>query len=85
MAAAEANRGHAAALYCAAITKFMSLDMNLHAMIARRRLGELRGSLTDHPEGLFLVGDANKWLAAQGIRAADKWAHLIAPSGTFPS
>ena len=49
-------------------------DMPLHAMMARRRRGELLGDA-----GIAIVHEADAWCAARGIRRPDRFAAMLAP------
>ena len=49
--------------------------MSLHATLARGRLGELAGGA----EGARAIAEADAWLAAQGVRAPERFARLFMP------
>ncbi|HEX7780654.1 MAG TPA: hypothetical protein VF424_15500, partial [Vicinamibacterales bacterium] len=52
---------------------FHSVDMALHAMVARRRRGQLTAG------GTALVRSADDWMAAQSIRNPARMADMLAP------
>jgi len=62
-------------LLAKAATSFESVDMNLHAAVTRRRLGELIGG----DRGRLLIEEADRWMAAQQIRDPARWAAMYAP------
>jgi hypothetical protein len=74
----EGRSGDARDLLAAAVTAFERADMRLYAAVAQRRLGMLRND----DRGRELVGEADAWMAAQGIRKPARMARLIAPG--FP-
>jgi hypothetical protein len=49
--------------------------MRLFAAAARRRLGELTGG----EEGRSLAAQAERWLAAQGVRNLERMTRLLVP------
>jgi hypothetical protein len=59
----------------AAVQGFDAAAMELHAAVARRRLGELLGG----SGGQELAGAADTWMAGQGIRNPTRWAAMLAP------
>ena len=52
--------------------------MGLHAAVARRRQGELRGGA----EGARDVDEADAWMRAQGVRSPAAVTSLHAPTGS---
>ena len=74
----EGRPGDARDMMAAAVTACERADMKLYAALARRRLGMLRND----DRGRELVGGADAWMAAQGIRNPARMARLIAPG--FP-
>jgi hypothetical protein len=54
---------------------FAAADMGLHAAVARHRRGELVGG----DEGRQLVGEANRWMAGEGVRNPGRMAAALAP------
>ncbi|MHC4398880.1 MAG: hypothetical protein ACYTG0_04290, partial [Planctomycetota bacterium] len=62
-----------------AITHFTARDMELHAAIARRRLGELTGG----DAGSRLIAEADSWMLGQNIVVPDRITGLYAPG--FPA
>jgi len=50
-------------------------SMSLHAVFARRRLGELTGGA----EGARMIAESDAWLAAQHVRAPERLVRLFAP------
>jgi hypothetical protein len=73
LAVVDGERDRAGALWAAAARGFEAADMELHAAVARRRLGELEGGADDGAE----------WFRAQRIRDPEKFAYLFAPL-SFP-
>ncbi|MGE0872644.1 MAG: serine/threonine-protein kinase PknK [Kofleriaceae bacterium] len=67
---------NAAALYSDAATALASVDLGLHAAIARRRHGQLVGGSI----GVELVTSAERWMTDQAIHAPIRMAGLFAPS-----
>jgi hypothetical protein len=59
----------------AALSGFQSANMQLHAAVARRRLGQLRSDA----QGQELVREAEKWMSGQTIRDTQRMAALLAP------
>jgi len=49
-------------------------DLELHAVIARRRRGQLLGE-----DGRFAVADSDRWLAERGVRKPAELARVLAP------
>ena len=49
--------------------------MNLHATLARRRVGELASGA----EGARIIAEADAWLAAQEVRAPERLARMYVP------
>jgi hypothetical protein len=74
----EGRSGDARDLLAAAVTACERADMKLYAAVARRRLGMLQND----DRGRELVGEADAWMAAQGIKNPARMARLIAPG--FP-
>lgn len=54
---------------------FVEADMAVHAAVSRLRLGELTGG----PRGAELTHEARGHLLAQGVKAPDKIARMLAP------
>jgi hypothetical protein len=54
---------------------FQEADMALHLAVARRRRGELLGG----GDGRSLVGEADAWMAGQGIKNPERFAAMLAP------
>jgi serine/threonine protein kinase/tetratricopeptide (TPR) repeat protein len=52
---------------------FHGVDMALHAMVARRRRGQLTAG------GTALIKNADEWMAAQSIRNPGRMADMLAP------
>ena len=52
--------------------------MNLYAVLARRRVGELIGG----PDGARAVAETDAWLAAQDVRAPARLARVYMPEVT---
>ncbi|HUQ04191.1 MAG TPA: AAA family ATPase [Kofleriaceae bacterium] len=75
IAAARGDDEKASTLLTSAVPGFEAANMALHAAIARRRLGALRGG----ERGRELVAAADAWLAGQGVRRPDRFAALLAP------
>ncbi|HWO25318.1 MAG TPA: hypothetical protein VNO30_41545 [Kofleriaceae bacterium] len=50
--------------------------MDLHATLARRRLGELTGGA----EGERAVAEADAWLLARGVRVPERLARVFMPA-----
>jgi hypothetical protein len=59
----------------AALGAFDALEMGAHVAVTRRRLGNLVGGEESHA----LVAEADRWLAAQGVRRPDLWTRMLAP------
>jgi hypothetical protein len=72
--AAQTDAATAAKGFDLAATMFESVNMALHAQIARRRQGEMLGAA-----GAALVASADLWMAQQGIARPDRWADMLAP------
>ena len=49
--------------------------MMLHAMLARRRLGELAGGV----DGQEAIAEADAWLGAQGVVSPERLARVFMP------
>jgi tetratricopeptide (TPR) repeat protein len=64
----------------AAETAFHSIDMHLHAAVARRRRGELLGGT----DGERLVQQADGWMTLQVIRNPAGMAAMLAPGAYSP-
>ena len=62
----------------AAVSQFDRADMQLYAAVARRRLGTLQ----DDADGRAVKGEAEQWMAAQGIRNPAAMTRTLAPG--FP-
>jgi hypothetical protein len=58
-----------------AVHGFAAGGLELYAAAARRRLGEAIGG----DEGRTLVAAADAWLAAERLRAPDRWVAMLAP------
>ncbi len=54
---------------------FAEADMEVHAAVARLRLGEITGSA----RGAELVAEGTSRLAAQGVKSPPKVARMLAP------
>ncbi len=77
-AGAAALRGDevsAAAHLRRAVAGFDAADMPLHAVVSRRRLGELLGGQAGHS----LIDEADAWMTSQGIRNPPRMTALYAP------
>jgi hypothetical protein len=55
--------------------EFKALGMMLHAMLARRRLGELAGGA----DGQEAIAEADAWLGAQGVVSPERLARVFMP------
>ncbi len=72
VALATGARQEARELFERAHAELSTAGMNLHATLARRRFGELAGGA----EGARIIADADAQLAAQDIRAPERFARL---------
>jgi eukaryotic-like serine/threonine-protein kinase len=59
-----------------AIVALESRDCHMHAVAARRRLGEVLGGT----EGDQLKRQADRWLAANGVQAPRRFAAMLVPA-----
>jgi tetratricopeptide (TPR) repeat protein len=59
-----------------AVARFTALGMDLHAAATRRRLGELVGG----DEGAAHIGEADAWLATEGVRNPARIAAALVPA-----
>jgi eukaryotic-like serine/threonine-protein kinase len=74
IATLRGNRDEALACLSDAEIECEALDMRLHAMVARRRRGELGGAA-----GAALVDEADRWMANQAIANPRRMADMLAP------
>lgn len=75
IAACQAKRGEALAHLDTSIAEYTRLDMELHAMCARRRRGELTGDAGQ-------VAEADAWMKDHGIVDPTAWLKVFAPGFT---
>jgi hypothetical protein len=75
VAHARGQRDDAAALLGQAIERLESTGMEMHAAVARRRLGELTGG----DEGRRLCARADGWLTTAGVVDRDAIVRMLAP------
>ena len=75
---ARGDRAQALVLLDAAARAFDAADMGLHAMVSRRRHGELLGG----DEGAMMTRDADEWMRAQTIKDPAHMAELLVPGFT---
>jgi eukaryotic-like serine/threonine-protein kinase len=75
VALATGAREQARELFERAHAELSAADMNLHATLARRRVGELAGGA----EGARILAEADAWLAAQEVRAPERPARMYVP------
>ncbi|MEM7349756.1 MAG: AAA family ATPase [Acidobacteriota bacterium] len=61
-------------LLVAAAAGFEAADMELHAMVCRRRRGQLAGS-----DGKSFLRETDRWITDQGLVDSDRWLDVIAP------
>ena len=80
VAAARGARREAIDYLVASERACASLNMNLHAAVARRR----RGELSSGSEGAELVNEADVWMTSREIRAPERIAALLAPGEYRP-
>ena len=59
----------------AAEAGFEAADMKLFAAVSRRRRGQLLGAV----DGARFIGQADRWMAAQGVRDPVAIAAVLAP------
>ncbi|MDI1443542.1 serine/threonine-protein kinase [Polyangium sp. 6x1] len=71
----EGDRDRAARALTAAMEGFARTEMALYREAARARLGALRGGA----EGLALVEESRRWMAAEGIRDPAAMIAMLAP------
>ncbi len=76
LAAVRRDHDATVSLLREAVDGLEAVEMRLYAAAARRRLGELVGG----DEGRALIGQADAWLAAQGVRDAGRMAAMLTPS-----
>ncbi len=58
-----------------AITDFVAIDMELHAMVSRWCLGALLGD----DEGEALITSARGWMTEQTVKRPERWVAMFAP------
>lgn len=75
VAASRGDRPRAVSLLTHVESRFEAADMALHAVVVRRRRGELLGG----PQGPSLVQEADAWMSAQAIRNPARMAAMLAP------
>jgi len=80
LATIRGDRRGAADRYRAAEAAFQSADMAFHTTVVRRRRGQIIGGL----EGSALVGAADEWMRAQGIRNPARMTDVLAPAAAAP-
>ena len=74
-ASARGQKERALSLLEAAEEALSAADMALHAILARRR----RGQLLSGDQGRTLVEEADRWMSDQGVRRPDRMAAMLAP------
>jgi hypothetical protein len=75
VAFARGDRAAALAHVDKAAQNYEAGEMRLHAAVARRRVGQLRGG----DEGRAIVSESEWWMTDQGVRNPLKLARIIAP------
>jgi eukaryotic-like serine/threonine-protein kinase len=75
IALAAGARAEACAELERAQPELLAAGMDLHATLARRRLGELTGGAA----GARAIAEADAWLAGQGVRAPERLARVFMP------
>jgi eukaryotic-like serine/threonine-protein kinase len=75
VALATGARDEARELFERAHAELSAAGVNLHATLARRRVGELAGGA----EGARILAEADAWLAAQEVRAPERLARIYVP------
>jgi hypothetical protein len=80
IAAHQGDAGNATQYLSEAMTCLEAVDMRLFAAAARRRLGQLIGG----DQGKALVAEADRWMAAQGIRNPARMTAVYAPGFSDP-
>ncbi len=80
MAGYQGDRVNGERFLSEAITCLESVNMNLYAAAARRRLGQLIGG----DQGRSLMAEADAWMTAQGIRNPARMTAVYAPGFADP-